>query len=217
LRAEPGVTVTLIHPGTALPGDADLVLLPGSKATIADLDAFRAEGWDIDLAAHIRRGGRVLGICGGYQMLGHSIADPEGIEGPPVTVAGLGLLNVDTVLTADKRLTEITGIDRATGVSLRAYEMHVGVTTGPGAARPMIDLDGRAEGAVSADGRVAGCYLHGLFAADAWRRAFLAQLGAVPDPALDYDAGVEATLDRLADHLDRHLDIGALLEIAYGR
>jgi adenosylcobyric acid synthase len=95
--------------------------------------------------------------------------------------------------------------------------MHVGVTTGPGAARPMIDLDGRAEGAVSADGRVAGCYLHGLFAADAWRRAFLAQLGAVPDPALDYDAGVEATLDRLADHLDRHLDIGALLEIAYGR
>jgi adenosylcobyric acid synthase len=217
LLAETGVAVTIVRPGTPLPRNADLVLLPGSKATIADLAAFRAEGWDIDLRAHRRAGGRVLGLCGGYQMLGSRIADPEGIEGPPGAVAGLGLLDVETIIAGDKRLTERQGSDRISGLPVSGYEIHIGRTAGPGTERPLLILDGRNEGAVSPDGLVAGCYLHGLFGADAWRRHYLAGLGGVPDPLLDHAATVEAALDGLAAHLEAHLDLDRLLEIANGR
>src|SRR5712675_2110433 len=107
LRLDPGVDLVFLRPGEALPGDTALVILPGSKATIADLAALRAAGWDIDLQAHVRRGGRVLGICGGYQMLGRTVADPHGIEGPPSKVEGLGLFDVDTILEGDKVLVEV--------------------------------------------------------------------------------------------------------------
>jgi adenosylcobyric acid synthase len=216
LRAEPSVSVELVPPGRALPV-CDLVLLPGSKATLADLAALRGERWDIDILAHVRRGGRVLGICAGYQMLGRRVADPEGIEGPAGEAPGLGLLEVETVLTGAKRLVAAQGVDTASGAELRGYEMHMGRTTGPGTARPMLLLDGRPDGAVSADGRVAGCHLHGLFASDPFRRAFLARLGAAGDPALDYEARLDATLDALARHLEAHVDVGRLLEIAGAR
>jgi adenosylcobyric acid synthase len=217
LAAEPDVALDIIEPGRPLPGDAELVILPGSKATLADLAAFREEGWDIDLRAHVRRGGRVLGLCAGYQMLGRRIADPSGIEGLAGAAAGLGMLDVETILGAKKTLREVAGVEIATGQSVRGYEMHVGATTGPGAERPMLRLDNRAAGAVSQDGCIAGCYLHGLFAADAFRRAFIAGLGGTGDAGLAYETRIEATLDALAAHLERHLDIAALLEIAHAR
>ncbi|HZK89687.1 MAG TPA: hypothetical protein VFC56_06020 [Stellaceae bacterium] len=213
LRAEAGVELVLLRPGQALPGDTALVILPGSKATLADLAALRREGWDIDILAHRRRGGHVLGICGGYQMLGRSIADPAGSEGAPGKAAGLGLLDLDTVLGGAKRLGEIAGSDLASGTPVRGYEMHLGVTSGPGLARPMLQLAERPDGAVSADGRVAGGYLHGMFASDPFRRAFLGRLGAPPS-ALAYDATIDATLDRLADHLAASLDLDAILAAA---
>ena len=217
LRAEPGVSVEFVTPERALPGDADLIILPGSKATIVDLIAFRQAGWDIDLKAHVRRGGRVLGLCGGYQMLGLRVADPQNIEGPIGELPGLGLLDVKTVLTPKKTLTEIQGTDRATGASVKGYEMHVGETTGADCERPMLDLGGRPDGARSADGRVTGCYLHGIFAADGFRRAYLQSLKADFASDLGFEQRVDATLDALADHLERHVAVDRILEIANAR
>jgi adenosylcobyric acid synthase len=214
LRGERDVEVRFIRPGRALPRDSDLVILPGSKATIADLAALRAEGWDIDIAAHVRAGGHVLGLCGGYQMLGRLIADPKGIEGSPQTVEGLGLLDVETSLTEKKALRHATGVLAASGVRFAAYEMHVGQTTGPATACPMALLDdGRVDGARSPDGQVAGTYLHGLFSNDHCRRAFLAARGATSG---DYrhGAAVEAALDALAAHLEEHVDITRLISLA---
>jgi len=217
LRAEPGVSVEFVAEGRALPGDADLVVLPGSKATIADLAALKATGWDIDLKAHLRRGGKVLGLCGGYQMLGQTVTDPDGIEGETAAIEGLGLLDVTTRLTADKTLIEVTGTDRATRTSVRGYEMHVGRTEGADCARPMLDLAGRADGAVSSDGRVMGCYLHGIFASDTFRGAFLKTLRSDYSSTVAYDTRVDATLDALADHLERHIDVARIWEIANAR
>jgi len=214
LRAEPDVELRLIPPGTPLPAPCDLVILPGSKATIADLAALRAEGWDIDLAAHRRRGGRVLGLCGGYQMLGRAIADPQGIEGPAGEVAGLGLLDVRTLLTHEKRLTHAEGTLAPGGAAFSGYEMHMGRTEGPDAERPFLHLaDGRADGAWSADGLVAGSYVHGLFAADTARPALLGWLGGAAG-GIGYEAQVEAALDALAAHLEAHVAIDALLALA---
>ena len=213
LAQEPGVTLRMIAPGQPLPVEADLIILPGSKATIADLTFFRAQGWDIDLAAALRRGARVLGLCGGYQMLGREIADPEGIEGPSGSVAGLGLLDVATRMTADKRVTETAATHIASGAAVRGYEIHIGRTDGPDCARPLFQVAGSPEGAVRRDGRVMGSYLHGMFAADGFRRAFLAALGAMPG-AVSYDDTVEATLEALADHMERHVDCAGLLALA---
>jgi adenosylcobyric acid synthase len=217
LRAEPGVSVEFVGEGRALPGDADLVVLPGSKATIADLAALKANGWDIDLRAHLRRGGRVLGLCGGYQMLGQAVTDPDGIEGETAAIEGLGLLDVSTRLTADKTLIEAEGTDHATGTKVRGYEMHVGRTEGADCVRPMLSLAGRADGAVSADGRVMGCYLHGIFASDEFRAAFLKTLRSDYTSTLAFDASVDATLDALADHLEQHVDVARIWEIANAR
>ncbi|HVY20094.1 MAG TPA: cobyric acid synthase [Bauldia sp.] len=209
LRSESGVSVVMVEPGRPFP-DCDLILIPGSKATIADLAFLRQQAWDIDIVAHQRRGGRVLGICGGYQMLGRSIADPAGVEGPPGMVAGLGLLDVETVLSAGKTTVSVAGRDPASGASVGGYEIHLGETTGRDTQRPFLDLGGHLDGARSADGRVAGTYVHGLFAADAFRRAFL----SLPDSGVAYEAGVEAALDALAAHVEAHVDVDALLAIA---
>jgi adenosylcobyric acid synthase len=213
LEAEPAVDLVRVRPGTPLPGNADLVLLPGSKATIADLAALHAAGFDIDIAAHRRRGGSVLGLCGGYQMLGRAIADPDGIEGPPGKVEGLGLIDVETVLSSDKRLEAVRGTT-SDGTPFTGYEMHMGVTEGPDRVRPFARLaDGSAEGATSADGRVLGSYVHGLFADDRQRSAWLTRFGA-GTATTHYDDLVERTLDALAAHLTTHLDIDALLTLA---
>jgi adenosylcobyric acid synthase len=213
LGAEPAVAVEIVPPGRPLPADADLVLLAGSKATRSDLQAFRREGWDVDLAAHVRRGGRVLGLCGGYQMLGTRIADPDGIEGPAGADAGLGLLDVETVLGGTKTLERVTARAWPDGPAATGYEMHVGRTDGPDRQRPAFAVGARAEGAVSPDGRIVGTYLHGLFTEDAFRRWLLEGWGARAS-ALAFGHEVERTLDALADHLEAHLDADALLALA---
>jgi len=213
LDAEPAVELVRVKPGQALPGDAGLVILPGSKATIADLAALRTAELHIDIAAHVRRGGLVLGLCGGYQMLGRIVADPAGHEGPPGRVEGLGLLSVTTVLSDDKRLTETRGTT-ADGHPFAGYEMHMGMTTGPDCDRPFARLaDGSAEGAISRDGHVMGTYIHGLFADDRQRAAWLARLGAGAS-SVSYDAQVEETLDRLAAHLAQSVDLDRLLALS---
>jgi adenosylcobyric acid synthase len=214
LRAEPDVRVELIEPGHVLPADADLILLPGSKSTIGDLQALRATGWDIDIKAHVRRGGRVMGLCGGYQVLGARLNDPDGTEGAAGAVDGLGLLEVETLLGGGKALVEVSGKDRASGQAVRGYEMHIGRTSGADCARPMLDIEGRPDGAVSADGRVMGTYVHGLFASDAFRHAFLNSVRARESSGVSYDALVDEVLDQLADHLARHLDTGRILNLA---
>ena len=212
LRLEPNVRLVMVPPGEPLPL-ADLVILPGTKATISDLAFFRAQGWDIDLFAHVRRGGRALGICGGYQMLGRRLADPQGLEGPAAEVQGLGLIDIETILAGEKALHSVSGICLANGAPFSGYEMHIGRTRGPDCARPLLRFaDGREDGAISCDGRVMGAYAHGLFADDAQRAAWLTTLGVASD--LSYDLTVERTLDELAAHLARHIDLDALLGLA---
>jgi adenosylcobyric acid synthase len=217
LRLEPDVSVDMVSPGRPLPA-ADLVLLPGSKSTIADLAFLKEQGWHIDIAAHVRRGGRVLGLCGGYQMLGRRIADPQGIEGPPGTTDGLALLDLETELSGAKTLIEVTGRDIATGQQISGYEMHVGRTTGSDLVRPMLHLSNgiasRPEGVLSRDGRIAGCYVHGLFASDAFRHAYLANLKPHVASDIGYEHEIESTLAALADHLEAHLDLDRILGIA---
>lgn len=213
LAAEPGVELVMVRAGEPIPGDARLVILPGTKSTRGDLAFLRAQGWDIDLAAHLRRGGAVLGICGGYQMLGRVIADPEGIEGPAGESPGLGLLDVTTVMTPEKRLSRVSARHAGTGLAVEGYEIHIGRTEGPDRARPFADIAGAAEGAISADGRVSGSYLHGLFAADDFRAAFLSGLG-IAASGRGHEAGVEAALEALADHVEAHLDVAGLFALA---
>ncbi|MFH5774409.1 cobyric acid synthase [Paracoccus sp. NGMCC 1.201697] len=209
LAAEPGVRVSMVPPGQALPGDADVVILPGTKSTRGDLAFLRAQGWDVDLSAHLRRGGHVLGICGGFQMLGRIIHDPDGHDGAPGTDSGLGFLDVETRMSPDKRVVAVHG--NALGQPVDGYEIHMGRTTGPDCVRPFAHLPAP-DGAASPDGRVTGTYLHGLFAGDAFRTAWLSRFGAAS--TLRYGAGVEGVLDRLAQHLETHLDLDRLFALA---
>jgi adenosylcobyric acid synthase len=213
LALEPGVALEMVPAGRPLSGDADLVILAGSKSTRGDLAFLRAQGWDIDLAGHLRRGGHVLGICGGYQMLGKRISDPDGIEGPPGTDEGLGLLEIETVMRPEKRVRSASGHHLASGEPVSGYEIHLGDTTGPDCVRPFLRIEGCSDGAQSADGRVTGTYLHGLLGSDGFRGTWLASLGAERS-GLAYGPLVDQTLDSLADHLEAHLDIDGLLTIA---
>jgi adenosylcobyric acid synthase len=213
LKLEPDVDLVMVRPGEAIPGDAALVILPGSKSTRGDLDFLRKQGWDIDLAAHVRRGSQVLGLCGGYQMLGKTVADPDGIEGPAGETPGLGLLDVATVMTPEKSLTRVSAVHAETKQAIEAYEIHIGRTGGNDRARPFARVGGAAEGAISADGRVHGSYLHGLFTSDEFRRAFLARLGVSASDE-SYSAKVESALDALAEHIEKHLDVDGILALA---
>ena len=212
LKLEPGVEVAMVPPGRPIPAEAAMIVLPGSKATIADMAALRAEGWDIDIRAHHRRGGMIVGLCGGYQMLGKRIADPLGIEGATAEARGLGLLDVETTLSSAKCLRRVTGT--ALGAPVTGYEMHMGETVGPSTERPFAMLDdGASDGAASADGKVIGSYLHGLFASARLRDALLARID-VAGSGRDYVADVDAALDEIAAEFAAHADIGAMLRIA---
>ena len=213
LGLEPDVRLSMVRAGEAIPGDADLVILPGSKSTRGDLAFLRDQGWDIDLTAHRRRGGRILGICGGYQMLGTLIRDPQGLEGAPGEVDGLGLLDVVTEMVPDKTLTRITAHHEGTGCRFSGYEIHIGRTSGPDRARAFAQVEKRPEGAISADGLVQGSYLHGMFSDDAFRAAYLAGFG-LERSSLNYDAVVDQVLDDLATHLEAHLDLDGMFALA---
>ena len=212
LAQEDGVRLTMLQAGQALPGDTDVVILPGSKSTRDDLAFLRAQGWEGDLLAHLRRGGHVLGLCGGYQMLGRQIDDPHGVEGPPGTTPGLGLLDIETVMVPDKQVRPVTATHVPSGTSLDAYEIHVGRTAGPDCARPFANIAGQNDGAASADGRVVGSYLHGMFSSDAFRANWLAQFQT--SSSVRYGKEVEATLDDLAAHLSKHMDTERFFALA---
>jgi adenosylcobyric acid synthase len=205
LRQEGDIDLVFVRPGERIPADAGLVILPGSKSTIADLKDFRAQGWDRDLAAHHRRGGRVIGICGGYQMLGRTVRDPLGIEGSDREIEGLGLLEVETEMAPEKTVRNIRAHSLAYDVPLEGYEIHLGVTAGPDCARPSIIIDGRPDGATSPDGRVFGTYLHGLMSSDPFRGRLLAEFG-IAGGGFDYRKAVDEALDGVAAELEAVLD-----------
>ena len=216
LRLEPAVDFAFVPPGAPLPRDADVVLLPGTKSTLGDLAFLRAQGWDHDVIAHARSGGRVIGLCGGYQMLGRRVCDPDGVDGPAGQAPGLGLLDVETVMRGEKSVRPVAGTCARSGAALSGYEIHMGATTGPDTARPFAHLadrrggPGRPDGAVSADGRIEGSYLHGLFAGDGFRARWLEGVRAGASSTLAYEPAVEQALDELADGLEAALDVDAL-------
>lgn len=210
LRAHPQVDVRMVGPGQPIP-PADLVILPGSKSVQADLAWLRAHGWESAIARHLRYGGKLIGICGGMQMLGRRLHDPRGLEGRPASLDGLGYLDFETTLAPAKQLRQVRGTLADGGAALTGYEIHMGVTEGPALARPAVRLDdGRTDGAVSADGQILATYLHGLFDAPQACRALLAWAGVHEARAQDYAALREVSLERLADTLQAHLDLPAL-------
>ncbi|ARE39601.1 Cobyric acid synthase [Rhodovulum sp. P5] len=213
LAAEPGVSVQWVRPGQPIPAEARVVLLLGSKTTRAALGAVQAEGWDIDIRAHLRRGGRVVGLCAGFQMLGHRVCDPDGIEGPAGDTPGLGLLDLETEITDDKRLVEVDADDSLSGTRITGYEMHMGRSRGPALARPWLRPGGTPEGAISDDGAVMGSYVHGLFASDSFRRHWLSGIGVEAAQA-SHAARLTRALDAFADEIEADLHLDALLAIA---
>jgi adenosylcobyric acid synthase len=213
LRAEPQVEVVFVKPGERLPQDAGLVVIPGSKSTIGDLMKFRENGWDRDLLEHRRRAGHVVGLCGGYQMLGRKVRDPDGIEGSAREAEGLGLLDIETVMEPEKTVRNVTAHSTHFDVPLEGYEIHLGRTSGPDCLRPAAVIDGVEDGATSADGRVFGTYMHGLFGAARFRARFLESLG-VRGGGVDYRAEVERALDEIAAQLETHLDCDAIFSAA---
>ncbi len=217
LSLELDVRLDMIKPGQAVPGTCNLIIIPGSKSTLHDLDFLKANGWDTDIQAHIRRGGHVLGICGGYQMLGNKISDPNSLEGAAATADGLGLLDVETVLEPEKNTNLVRAIHAETGLAVNGYEIHLGATSGPDRVRPFMLRNEEPEGACSEDGRICGTYLHGLFSDDTFRKAYLDNLGVMQTEHFNYEQTVEQTLDELAEHLEKHLDLDALLNIAQAR
>ena len=212
LKAEEDVDVAMIPPGEPIPAGAALIVLPGSKATLADMAFVREQGWDIDILAHRRHGGTILGLCAGYQMLGRTIADPRGVEGAPGEIAGLGLLDHHTVLGAHKTLRRVRGT--ALGVGFEGYEMHMGETHGVKSSRPFAVLDdGRPDGAITGDGTVMGTYCHGLLASGKLRRALLEKIGARSN-ARNHGDYVDAALNELAQDIERHVDVDGLIALA---
>ncbi len=214
LEIEPGVSLDWIPPARPIPQDADVVILFGTKATLSDLAFLRSQGWDHDILAHARAGGRVFGFCGGYQMLGRRVVDAGGADGVPGEAAGLGLLNVDTVMTSKKRVVPVVGECAISGEEVAGYEIHLGRTVGPDTERPLFRLGDRTDGARSPDERIEGTYLHGVFASDRFRRAWIRRAGGMAGAALRHHVIVEQAIDRLADQVEAAVDCDALLGCA---
>jgi len=212
LRLHPRVDLRFVPSGGGIPA-ADLIVLPGSKNVREDLAWLRREGWEPAIHHHLRYGGKLIGLCGGYQMLGRAIDDPQGIEGACGGCAGLGLLDLETRLEPHKQLRNVTGRLAIADVPVEGYEIHAGVTRGEALGRPAIYLPGGSDGAVSEDGRILGTYLHGLFENAAACAALLEWAGAGAMPEQDYRGQREASIERLADAVVRHLDQPRLLEI----
>ncbi len=214
LRSEPNVEFQFIRPGSPIPRDADVIIVPGTKSTLSDLRFLREQGWDHDIIAHARSGARVLGLCGGYQLLGRKIRDLNGIEGRPGSADGLGLLDVETDMNDDKTVRPLNGVCVTTGSIVNGYEIHIGETRGPDTVRRMIRSEHGEDGAASSDGNISGCYVHGLFSSDQFRSRWLNGVRENTSSRLCYEASVEDSLEQLADELEAALNIDALLEDA---
>ena len=211
LRSEANVDFEFVPPGAAIPRDADVVILPGTKSTLADLRFLRDQGWHHDIISHARAGGKVLGLCGGYQLLGRKIRDLHGIEGKPEEADGLGLLNVETDMLSKKTVRPLKGVCATSEAAIAGYEIHIGETKGPDTARRLVRFEHGEDGAASADGNIAGCYVHGLFSSDEYRSGWLNGIRRDTATNLNYEASVDAALDLLAGELEESLDIDALL------
>jgi adenosylcobyric acid synthase len=212
LRLHLQVQVRFVGAGEAVP-PADLIILPGSKSVRSDLGWLRAHGWEAAIRRHLRYDGKLIGICGGFQMLGREVSDPLGLEGPPGTSPGLALLDMVTVLEPEKQLANVSGILAFGDAPVTGYEIHCGVSRGTAIARPLVRLDGRHDGAISEDGQILGTYLHGLFESRPACDALLEWAGLAAPRTPDYHALREAALDRLADACEEHLDMARVLEI----
>lgn len=213
LKAEPDVELVMVRAGQAIPDDAGLVILPGTKSTIGDLIRLRKNGWDRQIDAHVQRGGHVIGICGGYQMLGQRISDPDHVDGDITVAEGLGLLQMETVMKREKILGQVQGRTALYDAVIEGYEIHCGVSSGADCAHPFALLDGRVDGAVSTDGRIWGTYLHGLFSSDELRAKLLERFG-VRRSGFNYRASVDDALNELANKLEHYIDIEALLRMS---
>ncbi|MEH6825665.1 MAG: cobyric acid synthase [Motiliproteus sp.] len=220
LRLMPEVDLTFVGPGQAIPA-CDLIILPGSKSVRADLALLRQQGWDQDIRRHLRYGGKLMGICGGYQMLGNWVRDPLGIEGPAGESPGLGYLNIDTTLESKKQLTRASGVLRLNDHAVRVsgYEIHAGVTTGEGLDASLMSIrrdrgeTAVPEGAISQDRQVMGSYLHGIFEQQESCRALLDWAGLKNAEVIDYHRLRDQEIDRLADSLEQHLDLPRLFDV----
>jgi adenosylcobyric acid synthase len=213
LRLHPQVDLQFIGPGQPIP-PADLIILPGSKSVRGDLAHLRARGWDSAIARHLRYGGKLIGICGGLQMLGSAVHDPLGLEGAAGSSAGLGLLDYQTVLEAQKQLRNVSGTLDLEQSPVAGYEIHAGVTRGPALEQPAVQLaDGRSDGAISADGQILATYLHGLFEGSQSCAALLRWAGLADAQTIDYEALRERDIERLADLVEQHLDTAQLRKL----
>ncbi|MEM1404060.1 MAG: cobyric acid synthase [Pseudomonadota bacterium] len=214
LLQEEGVAFEWVPPGEPIPRDADVVILFGSKSTTSELSFLRSQGWDHDILAHARTGGRVLGLCGGYQMLGEFIHDPHGYDGLPGTVDGLSLLRVSTTMGEEKTVQQADVHCANSGLPVRGYEIHVGDTDGPDCDRPVTRAGAQKDGATSPDGLIEGSYIHGLLTNDDYRRDWLLRAGADAQSRVNYQGNVDAAIDEFADAMEADLDIDALLDCA---
>ncbi|NQY41161.1 MAG: cobyric acid synthase [Henriciella sp.] len=214
LKLEPNVDFQWVPPGKPIPRDTDLIILFGTKSTLADLAFLKTQNWHHDIIAHANTGGHVLGICGGYQMLGKRVRDPGGYDGPLGDAEGLGLLDVETIMTNSKRVAQAQAISVETGAAITGYEIHTGETTGNDTCHPFSKIQDREDGARSSNGHIQGTYLHGAFADDTFRNAWLDRLGAKASSDLNYESAIEGALEELADGVEAALDIEALFSLA---
>ncbi|WP_087461776.1 cobyric acid synthase [Oleiphilus messinensis] len=227
LRLHPNVNLQFIRPGGKIP-PADVIILPGSKSVIADLTWLRDQGWEHEIFRHLRYGGKVIGICGGYQMLGQTIADPHGIEGPTQKADGLAILDIATTLEPEKQLKQCEGTLQLTDeppVQVKGYEIHAGITTLPTAGKRPVkitstqraqhpeDIAESEDGLISKDNQVFGTYLHGIFDQPDALQAILNWCGLQPETRVDINTLREQSIDRLADSMEQHLDMGKILQM----
>ena len=190
-----------VPPGSSIPLDADAVIVPGTKSTMADMEFIRQQGWHHDIIALARSGARITGLCGGYQLLGRHINDPQGYDGPGGCCEGLGLLDIETRMNDDKTTRPVNGICTRSGTRVAGYEIHNGQTTGADTARPMMYLNDTADGAINIKGNVEGTYLHGLFGNDKFRRWWINQFDASTVSELNFESMIESELDLSLIHI----------------
>ena len=210
LRMEANVDLFFVPPGSSIPLDADAVIVPGTKSTMADMEFIRQQGWHHDIIALARSGARITGLCGGYQLLGKHINDPQGHDGPGGRCEGLGLLDIETRMSGDKTTRPVNGTCTRSGSRVSGYEIHNGHTTGADTARPMMYLNDTADGATNIKGNVEGTYLHGVFGNDKFRRWWMNQIDASAVSELNFESMIERELDSLAEGLIQSLDVDAL-------